>query len=223
MVHWEDKVKAMNDGLISEIEASSVEVRLGKKASVEDVKALNPSSVFVAVGASPSIPPIPGIDKDNVQKAEDVLLGKVKPVGRVLIIGSGLTGLETAEVLAEKGHPVTVVEMQKEIGPGINRTILIDLMMRFKKFNPALLPNHKLLSISDQGVMLMNQQTSQGIFVEADTVVLALGVTPRRDMVAAFRQSFSDVRVVGDANRGGRIQEAIKDGFQEAFAFTSME
>ena len=218
-----DKVKAMNDGLISEIEASSVEVRLGKKASVEDVKALNPSSVFVAVGASPSIPPIPGIDKDNVQKAEDVLLGKVKPVGRVLIIGSGLTGLETAEVLAEKGHPVTVVEMQKEIGPGINRTILIDLMMRFKKFSPALLPNHKLLSISDQGVMLMNQRTSQGIFVEADTIVLALGVSPRREQVAAFRQSFNNVRVIGDANRGGRIQEAIKDGYQEAFAFTSME
>jgi hypothetical protein len=41
--------------------------------------------------------------------------------------------------------------------------------------------------------------------------------------VAALRQSFNNVRVIGDANRGGRIQEAIKDGYQEAFAFTSME
>jgi len=218
-----EKVKAMNDGLIAEIEASHVEVRLGTKATVEDVKQCNPVGVFVAVGATPTLPPIPGIDKAHVLKAEDVLLKKVEAKGRVVVIGSGLTGLETAEVLAEKGHAVTVVEMQKEIGPGINRTILVDLMMRFKKYQPNLLPYHKLLSITDQGVMVMNQRTSQPSFVEADTVVLALGVTPRRDVVTSFREAFLDVHVLGDAKIGGRIQEAIKDGFQEAFAFTPMD
>jgi NADH dehydrogenase FAD-containing subunit len=116
---------------------------------------------------------------------------------------------------------VTLVEMQKTIGPGVNRTILADLMMRFGKHDPTILSNHRLMSISKDSITLMNQMTSQPSMVEADTVVLALGVTPRREMVQAFRESFENIRVIGDADQAGRIQEAIKDGYTQAFAFTT--
>ncbi|HZJ68393.1 MAG TPA: NADH:flavin oxidoreductase, partial [Candidatus Eisenbacteria bacterium] len=59
--------------------------------------------------------------------------------------------------------------------------------------------------------------------IEADTVVLALGVTPRRKLVDEFRKEFPNAHVIGDANNSGSIQEAIHDGFQEAFVFTSIE
>ncbi|WP_296558067.1 FAD-dependent oxidoreductase [uncultured Acetobacterium sp.] len=216
-----DKVLAMNNGLVREIEASGVEVKAKTKATVEMIKKLNPSGVFVAVGAVPTVPPILGIDSKNVMKAEDVLLGKATPIGKVAVIGSGLTGLETAELLADKGHPIILVEMQKNIGPGINRTILADLMMRFKKHEPLIMSNHRLMSIGDKGIVLMNQMTSQPIQVEADTIVLALGVTPRSAMVHEFMDAFDNVRVIGDAEKAGRIQEAIKEGYSQAFAFTT--
>ena len=216
-----EKVHLMTNGLIREIEESGVEVRRNTKATVELVRSLDPAGVFVAVGASPTIPPIPGIDGANVMKAEDVLTGKSTPQGKVAVIGSGLTGLETAELLADRGHAVTLVEMQKTIGPGVNRTILADLMMRFGKHDPTILSNHRLMSISKDSITLMNQMTSQPSMVEADTVVLALGVTPRREMVQAFRESFENIRVIGDADQAGRIQEAIKDGYTQAFAFTT--
>ncbi|NLB21017.1 MAG: FAD-dependent oxidoreductase [Clostridium sp.] len=216
-----DKVYAMNNGMIREVEASGVDVRMNTKATVDMVKQLNPDGVFVAVGATPTVPPIPGIQGKNVMIAEDVLTGKVTPVGKVVVIGSGLTGLETAELLADKGHPITLVEMQKNIGPGINRSILVDLMMRFQKHEPLIIPNHRLMGISENGITIMNQMNNQTMQIEADTVVLALGVTPRRAMVNEFLDAFENIRVIGDADKAGRIQEAIKEGYSQAFAFTT--
>lgn len=216
-----EKVADMNNGMIREIEESGVDVRMNTKATVEMVKELNPDGIFVAVGATPAIPPIPGIQGKNVMLAEDVLTGKSVATGRVAVIGSGLTGLETAELLADKGHPITLVEMQKNIGPGINRTILVDLMMRFQKHEPVIIPNHRLMGISENGITIMNQMNNQVMQIEADTVVLALGVAPRRSMVNEFLDAFENIRVIGDAEKAGRIQEAIKEGYSQAFAFTT--
>lgn len=218
-----DKVFAMNNSLVREIEESSVKVKINTKATPEMIKDLNPCGVFVAVGAIPTVPPIPGINGNNVMKAEDVLLGKKIPKGKVAVIGSGLTGLETAELLADKGHQIILVEMQKSIGPGINRTILADLMMRFNKHEPLIVSNHRLMSINKNEILLLNQMTSQTLQIEVDTVVLALGVTPRSDTVKEFMDTFDNVKIIGDAERAGRIQEAIKDGYSQAFAFTTSE
>jgi pyruvate/2-oxoglutarate dehydrogenase complex dihydrolipoamide dehydrogenase (E3) component len=42
------------------------------------------------------MPPVPGIDGSKVVTAEDVLLGRAKVEGDCVIVGSGMTGLETA-------------------------------------------------------------------------------------------------------------------------------
>jgi len=214
------KVRAMNDGLIREVEESGVEVRINTKATVEMIKDLNPQGVFVAVGASATIPPIPGIEEKNVVIAEHILTEDVEVKGKVAVIGSGLTGLETAELVASKGHEVVLIEMQKSIGPDVNRTILADLMMRFKKYNPIIMPGHRLMTISEKGVGLLNQINSQPVQVEADTIVIALGVTPRQSSVNEFMKAFENIRIIGDADKAGCIQEAIKDGYSQAFAFT---
>jgi len=67
----------------------------------------------------------------------------------------------------------------------------------------------------------MNQMNNQVMQIEADTVVLALGVAPRRSMVNEFLDAFENIRVIGDAEKAGRIQEAIKEGYSQAFAFTT--
>jgi hypothetical protein len=57
--------------------------------------------------------------------------------------------------------------------------------------------------------------------MEADHIVLALGVRPNRDVVEAFGREFGsgNVFAVGNASRGGRIVEAIRDGFEAASVF----
>ena len=183
------------------------------------VKELNPAGVFVACGATPIIPPIPGIDSKKVVTAEDVLSGRAATEGKVAVIGSGLTGCETAEKMAEEGHPVALVEMAKTIGAGIYPSILMDIMGRLQAHQPQILPGHKMAAVTEKGVLTINVATGEKVEIEADTIILALGVTPRRSLVEEFEAAFKEVRVIGDAARGGRIVEAVEDGFGKAFVF----
>lgn len=66
-------------------------------------------------GSTPIIPRIPGVDKPIAVDCLSAING-AKPVGeRVIVIGGGLVGSETALDLAENGHKVTLVEMQPQI------------------------------------------------------------------------------------------------------------
>ena len=53
----------------------------------------------------------------------------------------------------------------------------------------------------------------------ANTVILALGVRPRNDLVDYLEATFPDARVIGDAARGGRIVDATQDAYGQAFVF----
>jgi thioredoxin reductase len=55
--------------------------------------------------------------------------------------------------------------------------------------------------------------------LSADAVILAMGVTPRTELVNAFKDAFDNVCTVGDARQGGRIATAIREGFEAAYLF----
>ena len=73
--------------------------------------------------------------------------------------------------------------------------------------------------ITENGVVVTDTATGEEKLVEADTVVLAIGITPKKDIVEAFEKEFDNVIAIGDALKGGRIHNATKDGFTKAFAF----
>lgn len=214
-----EKITRLVDSLIAQVGESGVELRLGEEATVESVKALTPCGVFVACGARPLVPSIPGIDEKNVVTAEDVLLGRARVEGDCVIVGSGMTGLETAEVVLKAGHKTTVVDMLPQIGAGADMIVIIDLKERMAPHDPAYLPGHKLSRITPEGVELECVASGQPVFVPARTVILALGVRPNREVVDRFKAVFPDARVVGDAVRGGRVLEATQDAYGQAFVF----
>jgi len=120
------------------------------------VKALDPYAVIIATGASPAMPAsIKGIDSPMVSSAFDVLSGKVKiENAKVSVIGSGLTGLETAESLVEQGNKVTVYEMQEIIGQGAYIQSLLDVTAALQAYGVPMLPGHKLVEIKEDRVVL---------------------------------------------------------------------
>jgi 2,4-dienoyl-CoA reductase-like NADH-dependent reductase (Old Yellow Enzyme family) len=89
------KITRFVDSMIAQAKESGVDLRLGEEATIEKVKALSPCGVFIACGARPFIPSVPGIDGKNVVTAEDVLLGRAKVKGDCVIAGSGMTGVCT--------------------------------------------------------------------------------------------------------------------------------
>ena len=92
-------------------------------------------------------------------------------------------------------------------------------MGRIVPHNPKVLTGHRLERVRPDGVELTRLEDGEKVFVEADAVVLAMGVRPRKAVVDEFKAAFANVRVVGDAAKGGRILEATQDAHGKAFVF----
>jgi NADPH-dependent 2,4-dienoyl-CoA reductase/sulfur reductase-like enzyme len=195
-----------------------VEIKLSHAPSLEELKALNPYAVLVAQGSLPVLPgSIEGIHGDNVYTAPQILSGEVSLAGKkVAVIGSGMTGLETAEYLAARGNAVSVFELQKDIGPGLFFQVLIDVMSRLGEHQPEIHPLHRLTKISGGKAYFDNEGVIKEY--EADAFVVSLGVAPNTELVDAIRASFPNTLVIGDALAGGRLEPAIGGGYKAAFS-----
>jgi len=167
--------------------------------------------VMVATGGMPSVPPIPGVDASRVISAWDVLCGQ--RVGRrVLVIGGGMTGLETAEFLAEQGKEVVVVEQLKRVGTDLGGTVRWHMMNRLKGQKIELLTSTEVKEIRSEGVVAVSRKGLEEALEGFDTVVLAVGVKPRNEVAKEIEGKVKELYLVGDAARAGRGLEAIRDG-----------
>ncbi|NCA87452.1 MAG: NADH:flavin oxidoreductase [Gammaproteobacteria bacterium] len=214
-----DKITRFIDSMVAQARETGIDLRLGEEATVAKVQTLSPSGVFIACGARPFIPPVPGIDGGNVVLAEEVLLHPEEAKGDCVIIGSGMTGLETAEVVLKSGHGTTIVDLLPEIGAGADMMTILDAKQRMAPYQPTYLPGHKLTRITPEGADFECLATGLPVQVAADTVILALGVRPQTDLVARFKAAFPDAHVLGDASRGGRVVDATQDAYGQAFVY----
>ncbi len=194
----------------------NIDLRLGTEATRERVLAEKPDALIIAVGSEPIIPKVPGVDGANVCLAQDIDLGLVKPGKRVVIVGAGLTGTETAISLKREGHEVTVLDM----------LTMAEIRSREKAVNTAqrlantegvqFLEKHRLVSISPEGVTALDGEGWEA-FLPCDTVALSLGVRPRSKAVEELEDICQEVYVVGDCNnRQGNITSAVREGFYAA-------
>ncbi|MEG0963594.1 MAG: FAD-dependent oxidoreductase, partial [Lachnospiraceae bacterium] len=169
----------------------------------------------------PMIPrSISGIDGANVQIITDILSGKDELREKnICIIGSGMTGLETAEMLAEQGNKVTVVEMAKTVAPGAFVMNVIDVTMRLNQYGVTMMLGHKLTQIKENAIVLENL-AGEVKEVETDAVVLSLGVTCDSKFYENNKEAFDNMWNIGDSEKIGRIGEAVSAGFELGYSIT---
>ena len=194
------------------LKALGVELRYGAEATVETVKALSPYAVIAATGAVPIRPrSIEGVDLPQVCTAPEIIhRAKVLRDQRVLVAGSGMTGLETAEILNETGNQVTVLEMADEIAPGTWFQLIDDEMERLHPCDTSFLPGHKLLRILPGEVEVEECKTGARKRIRADSVVLSLGVKPEDRLAKELQRALPRVFIAGDASASGTIADAVK-------------
>ena len=128
------------------------------------------------------------------------------------VIGSGMTGLETAEILNETGNSVTVIEMAKEIAPGTWFQLLDDEMERLRPAGTAFLTEHQLLEIGEGEIVCADLHTGHIVHIPADSVVLSLGVRPV-NVLAKELEGRVPVYTVGDAVESGTIAHAVHSAY----------
>ena len=190
-----------------------VKVRFNTEATPEFIEKMAPDVVIAAVGSSPFVPDIPGIDGETVVTALDAYYDVAKVGEQVAVIGGGLVGCETALYLAESGKKVTLVEMLDAIGDPMNWRHTIPLMMTMDQ-TPTLTyeTGLKCMKITATGVKVADKEGRER-FIDADTVVLAVGMKPNSNTVARLRNSVLNFYPVGDCVKPQRIMEAMQGGY----------
>ena len=193
----------------------NVKIHLNSEATKEVMN--NADAVIVAVGAHNLALPIPGVDNKNVVSSWDVLANKVEVNGRVVVIGGGLVGAETAEYLANRGCEVSIVEMTDKIAKEESSTVLPTMMKDFADHNVKQYVNTKVSGIVNDGRCVNAIDTKEGkeISIECDYVVMAAGSIKNVFDVEGVN---TPIYYAGDCSgeRTAGIAEAIRSGYKAA-------
>ncbi len=194
-----------------------VDIRYNTEATYDNVAPLEPYAIFDASGAVPIKPRIPGYDKANVYTPDQILDGSVKLEGkRVAVIGSGMTGLETAEYLSDNGNDIVVVEMADELAPGTWVQHKMDVIPKLEERHAELIPGWKIVEIRDDGIEIEHAHIyGCKKFVPCDTVILSLGVRPA-GVDPKLKTLTKKYIPVGDALKSGRIAAGTHAAYKAA-------
>jgi 2,4-dienoyl-CoA reductase-like NADH-dependent reductase (Old Yellow Enzyme family)/thioredoxin reductase len=201
----------LRKSLIRQVKALPVEIIMEEKFSIEQAKAGGYDAAIVASGSKASVPSISGSDKSNVIIARDIFEGKAEAKGKVLVVGGGCMGAQTAEYLAEKKHEVTLVELTDQIAleaPIDDRNLLLK---RLEKIGVTMHLKTKVLKIQDDGALVhIHEQGKRHL--KADTVVLCLGSKPHDGFTYKLKFVIPNVIVIGDAKEARRVTDAVIEG-----------
>ena len=225
--------------LSRELSRLRVDVHLGQEVTPEQVEQEKPDAVVVATGAEPVMPDIPGIGGENVVNAWDALAGDA-PVGkRVIVLGGGSVGCETAIYLARKGtvdpdtavflattgacgkdealalttkgKDVTIVEALPRIGKDFGKGNRWVFMRAIAELGIKVLTDLQVLEITPNGMRIRKGEEEQ--FLEADTIVVAAGVRSNAALYEKLKERVRDVHLIGDAKKPRKTADAIHEGF----------
>ncbi|WP_178667245.1 FAD-dependent oxidoreductase, partial [uncultured Eubacterium sp.] len=202
------------DDLYANAVANGVEFKFDTVATKEVIDEIKPEFVIIATGANAVFPK--AFAGDNVCTVTDILNGTVKLENKkVAVIGSGMTGLETSELLCEMGNKVTVLEMADSIAPGAYFQHLDDALPKLKEAGTVFMPSTKLLEINADGIVAESTKNSDKIKVDVDFVVLSMGCRPDNALYEEIKDS-KDYKVfnIGDSVKVGRIANATESAYQ---------
>ena len=189
---------------------------------------------------------IKGIRGPNVVSAEDVMSGqtevgdrvaiwtcshhckytceaKVKPIPEDVTNASshysyactaGYAATDTAEHLASQGKLVSIITEREDVVPGMGFTSRNYLIKRFFRKNVRIFSNAKVKRIADEGIIL--EKAGITFLLDADTILVSVGASPRRDLAKSLKGKVPEIYRVGDCDKIGNAMTAIASAYDVA-------
>ena len=204
------------------LEEVGVEIVLNTEVTFEMIqKEYAGYEVILCGGATPVVPGFMTEFKDCMT-ADDVLYGRKFPGRKIVVIGGGSVGCETADYLAPilndrfpKNREIVLIEMAHEImanesGPG--RSLLVQRMM---EKGVQILCDAKVESVS-KNVICYSKDGAVHEITDADTLVLAMGYRSNNSLEAQLQEAGIACHVLGDCKQTGNIKDAISQGYELA-------
>ena len=193
---------------------AGVVIRTSTEVTPEYVEKEAPDALIVAVGSEPLVPPIKGLDGDNVVVVNDYYKEKEKVTDEVVVLGGGLAGCECAIHLGMEGKKVHLVEMRDALAPDANVRHRPLLLKEVEKYATAH-TGYRGLEVTSEGVLCENADHEQ-VLVPGTSVICALGQRSRSKLADSLRDCAPYVAIIGDASRVSTITNAVYDGYHAA-------
>lgn len=193
---------------------AGVEVRTGVEVTKEYVECEAPDALIIAVGSRPLVPPIPGLDGENVVIVNNYYKEKDKVGNDVVVMGGGLAGCECSIHLGQEGKNVHLVEMRDMLAPDANvrhRPLLLKEIEKHVNVHTGC----RALRVTEDGVICADRDGNE-VLVPGKSVICALGQRSRTDVVEQLQDTAPFVRVIGDAAKVSTITNAVYWGYHAA-------
>ncbi len=227
--------------LAHQVALSAINVVLNQSVDEALIDHEKPEAVILTTGALPIKPPIPGVELSHVVQAWDVLQGKAVTGRRVVIVGGGAVGVETALFLAEKGtlspqalkfllvnraenpqdlyelatrgtKDIVVVELINKMGKDIGKTTRWGILQDLSRSGIKNWTSANALEITETCVKVERDGNIEEI--QADTVVLAVGAASYNPLQELVDKKGIPCKIIGDAARVALAFDAVHQGFE---------
>ncbi|MBN2568073.1 MAG: FAD-dependent oxidoreductase, partial [Deltaproteobacteria bacterium] len=196
-----------------QVTKAGVNVVLNKSATIDAISEILPDAVIYAMGALPVIPTFLKDVNDNITKAWEVLKGNIPQGEKIVVLGGGAVGLETAHLLASKGKRVTVLEATGRLGRDMGAISSFYLRRILKDADVNILRFAEVKEVENGEVLILRDGKEERL-KDIDAVILALGARSNDLLSGEIAGIVPEIHVIGDALKPRKALEAIAEGFE---------
>lgn len=193
-----------------------VEIKLSTPVNAEVIEDINPDEVIIAAGAEPIKLNVPGANLPHVTNSHDILAGKARVNGDIVVIGGGLVGLEVAEYLSGNVNKITVVEMLNEVAKDLGQLRKICVMESLYHEGIKTITEAKCVEIKEKSIVIDRNGVVEE--VPCDSVIVAIGARSRNfESISDYcKENNIPYHVIGDAVRARRALNCIEEASEVA-------
>ena len=217
---FKEDLKKLVKWYINEIHRAGIPVELNTEVTSDMIKKIRPDAVVVAVGSEPVMPKIEGIDHPKCVSCVDVLDGRVQLGEKLVIVGGGLVGCETAIDYASQGKEVTIVEAAPEVLAASGMVdITISMMVKdlLEDNHVKILSGHKIEGVCDKGAIITPTDGGDRSIVEADNVIMSIGMkSVKSDFIETLRGEGIELYQTGDCKKVGNVYTVVHGAYEIA-------
>jgi 2,4-dienoyl-CoA reductase-like NADH-dependent reductase (Old Yellow Enzyme family)/thioredoxin reductase len=210
-----EKIRPLLEYFHNQLKKLGVEIELETEVTEELIEKTEADAVILSTGIDSVGPLLPVIDRKKWFFAHEVLAGNLDVGDRVVIIGGGMVGCETAEFLEERGVEVTLVEILPELATNMRPTPKRKLLERLDAKPINIFTETACKRITQEGLVIVPKEGSE-MTVPTDTIIFATGGTPNKALYDSLRESLPKLLRAGDCVQPRGIAEAIEEGMKGA-------
>jgi 2,4-dienoyl-CoA reductase (NADPH2) len=228
---WASTLFARNqlflDYLINRVNDLPIELRLGTEVNETTLKELAPDTIVLAIGGRFVSPSIPGDQQDHVVTGAAVL-GLVERIrsaettselglgDSIVIVGANLIGIELAELLAERGKRVHLIEPSRRMATPAGKKRREDHCKRLDRLGVPVNTGVGVKEITTRGVTLELDGGRESC-VNAETVIVVGQPNADASFAEKIEGLAEHVHAIGDTTGFGLSKKAVQEAMEIAY------